>query len=280
MVWEHGVTLSPFLWLMEPFVSCRSCSRLSTLLPCMWPSRLCCLCTPLAALLVLSWTLGMGSPTRCPSTRGTPSPTPSCVWTWLAGTWQTTSWRSSRNVVTALPPQPSGKLCVTSRRSSATSPWTSSRRWLLLHPPPPWRRAMSCLMVRWSLLATSGSGVPRRSSSPPSWVSVRWAAWLTSLWGCWGSRCFSPWTRDLWGGACLLGMESCGIHETTFNSIMKCDVDIRKDLYANTVLSGGTTMYPGIADRMQKEITALAPSTMKIKVRQGRLWPWAQGPCR
>merc|ERR1712228_607654 len=29
---------------------------------------------------------------------------------------------------------------------------------------------------------------------------------------------------------------------------------------------GGTTMYPGIADRMQKEITALAPSTMKIKI--------------
>ena len=59
-------------------------------------------------------------------------------------------------------------------------------------------------------------------------------------------------------------MESAGIHETTFNSI-KCDVDIRKDLYANTVLSGGTTMFPGIADRMQREITALAPSTMKIK---------------
>merc|ERR1719394_1565348 len=61
-------------------------------------------------------------------------------------------------------------------------------------------------------------------------------------------------------------MEACGIHETTYNSIMKCDVDIRKDLYANTVMSGGTTMYPGIADRMQKEITALAPSTIKIKI--------------
>merc|ERR1712210_351452 len=47
---------------------------------------------------------------------------------------------------------------------------------------------------------------------------------------------------------------------------MKCDVDIRKDLYANVVLSGGSTMYPGIADRMQKEITALAPNTMKIKI--------------
>ncbi|XP_054859058.1 actin, clone 302-like [Eublepharis macularius] len=64
----------------------------------------------------------------------------------------------------------------------------------------------------------------------------------------------------------FLGMESCGIHETAFNSIMKCDVDLRKILYANTVLSGGPTMYPGIADRMQKEITALAPSTMKIKI--------------
>merc|ERR1711890_109191 len=63
----------------------------------------------------------------------------------------------------------------------------------------------------------------------------------------------------------FIGMESCGVHETTYNSIMKCDVEIRKDLYANIVLSGGSTMYPGIADRMQKEITALAPSAMKIK---------------
>ena len=64
----------------------------------------------------------------------------------------------------------------------------------------------------------------------------------------------------------LLGMESCGIHETTYNSINKCDIDVKKDLYNNIVMSGGTTMYPGIAERMQKEITALAPSTMKVKV--------------
>nr|GMD63537.1 actin [Ipomoea batatas] len=64
----------------------------------------------------------------------------------------------------------------------------------------------------------------------------------------------------------MIGMEAAGIHETTYNSIMKCDVDIRKDLYGNIVLSGGTTMFTGIADRMSKEITALAPSSMKIKV--------------
>ena len=64
----------------------------------------------------------------------------------------------------------------------------------------------------------------------------------------------------------FLGLEAAGVHETGYNSIMKCDVDIRKDLYGNIVLSGGTTMFPGIADRMQREITALAPSSMKIKI--------------
>lgn len=64
----------------------------------------------------------------------------------------------------------------------------------------------------------------------------------------------------------FLGTESSGIHETTFNSVMKCDVDIRKDLYANTMRSGGSTMYPGTVDWMQKEIVALAPSTVKTKI--------------
>ena len=56
------------------------------------------------------------------------------------------------------------------------------------------------------------------------------------------------------------------MHELTYNSIMKCDVDIRKDLYANVVMSGGTTMYAGIADRLSKELTALAPASMKVKI--------------
>ena len=64
----------------------------------------------------------------------------------------------------------------------------------------------------------------------------------------------------------LIGKEASGVHDCTFQTIMKCDVDIRRDLYANIVLSGGTTMFPGIAERMTKELTALAPSTMKIKV--------------
>lgn len=63
-----------------------------------------------------------------------------------------------------------------------------------------------------------------------------------------------------------LGKEDPGIHKLTYESILKCDIDLRKDLYANIVLSGGTTMFPGIGERIEKEVTALAPQTMKIKV--------------
>ena len=56
---------------------------------------------------------------------------------------------------------------------------------------------------------------------------------------------------------------STGIDKLTYDSIMKCDVEIRKDLFANIVLAGGSTMFPGIAERMQK---ALAHPTMKIKI--------------
>eukprot|EP01012_Entosiphon_sulcatum_P001575 TRINITY_DN102_c0_g2_i5.p2 TRINITY_DN102_c0_g2~~TRINITY_DN102_c0_g2_i5.p2 ORF type:complete len:390 (-),score=105.66 TRINITY_DN102_c0_g2_i5:93-1220(-) len=64
----------------------------------------------------------------------------------------------------------------------------------------------------------------------------------------------------------FIGLESPGVHETTFNSINKCDIDVRKDLYANIVLSGGTTMYEGLPERLSKEITNLAPNSMKVKV--------------
>jgi len=64
----------------------------------------------------------------------------------------------------------------------------------------------------------------------------------------------------------LIGKESEGVHKLTYESIMKCDVDIRRDLYTNTVLSGGTTMFPGIDVRLTKEMTTLAPASIKVKI--------------
>ncbi|KAK3102023.1 hypothetical protein FSP39_008200 [Pinctada imbricata] len=75
----------------------------------------------------------------------------------------------------------------------------------------------------------------------------------------------------------LIGMESVGIHELVYNSIMNCDIDIRKDMYSNVVLSGGSTMFPGIVDRMKKELEGLCPRSMKVRIvappeRQYSVW--------
>ena len=64
----------------------------------------------------------------------------------------------------------------------------------------------------------------------------------------------------------LIGREDAGIHELTFRSIMQSDVDVRKSLYENIVLSGGNTLFSGLPERLHQEIKLLAPPTMKIKV--------------
>jgi len=64
----------------------------------------------------------------------------------------------------------------------------------------------------------------------------------------------------------FIGMEAEGIHRLTYDSIQKCDVDIRRDLYTNIVLSGGTTMFADIDKRLTKEMTALAPASVKVKI--------------
>eukprot|EP00123_Amoebidium_parasiticum_P001310 comp12367_c0_seq1/m.7252 comp12367_c0_seq1/g.7252 ORF comp12367_c0_seq1/g.7252 comp12367_c0_seq1/m.7252 type:complete len:254 (-) comp12367_c0_seq1:591-1352(-) len=64
----------------------------------------------------------------------------------------------------------------------------------------------------------------------------------------------------------LLGMELGGIHELCHNSIMRSDIDVRSALYGNVVLSGGTTAFEGLDERLQKELQGLAPRRMKVDV--------------
>ncbi|KAK7268583.1 hypothetical protein RIF29_21284 [Crotalaria pallida] len=75
----------------------------------------------------------------------------------------------------------------------------------------------------------------------------------------------------------IIGIESPAIHEMTYYSIMKCGLNIRKDLYNNIILSGGSTMFPGMVDRMTSEISALASKTMTVNVvappdRKSSVW--------
>ena len=54
----------------------------------------------------------------------------------------------------------------------------------------------------------------------------------------------------------------------------RCDVDIRKDLYAGVVLTGGTAGFAALRDRLEKEVADLAPQMAKVKVRRGAGWGW------
>ena len=66
---------------------------------------------------------------------------------------------------------------------------------------------------------------------------------------------------EIWFLPSFIGKEACGINNTSFQYIMKCDVYIRKDLNDNVVLSSGTTIFQGMFQRMTNELKALAPTT-------------------
>lgn len=64
----------------------------------------------------------------------------------------------------------------------------------------------------------------------------------------------------------LLGKETNGIHEMVVDSMRKCEIDIRRNLYGNVILSGGSSMFPGLSERLQEELSALLPANSRVKV--------------
>ncbi|XP_064418443.1 uncharacterized protein LOC102352647 isoform X4 [Latimeria chalumnae] len=74
-----------------------------------------------------------------------------------------------------------------------------------------------------------------------------------------------------------IGMEAPGIDKLCFNSIMKCDRDFRSSFFVNIILSGGSTLFPGIENRLSKELRKLVPAGSPVKVsappdRQISVW--------
>merc|ERR1711977_636765 len=64
----------------------------------------------------------------------------------------------------------------------------------------------------------------------------------------------------------LDGKEMMGLHELTKKTVNDCDLDVRKDLLGNVVMSGGTTMFPNMPERLQAELQGLVPEATKVKV--------------
>ena len=48
-----------------------------------------------------------------------------------------------------------------------------------------------------------------------------------------------------------------GISEMLFNTIQSAPIDTRAEFYKYIVLSGGSTMYPGLPSRLERELKQL-----------------------
>jgi len=56
------------------------------------------------------------------------------------------------------------------------------------------------------------------------------------------------------------------IHKLVHKSVERVDIEARKQQYENIILSGGSSMYKGIDERLEAEVSKLVASTMKVKV--------------
>eukprot|EP00439_Symbiodinium_sp_Y106_P021299 s1350_g2.t1 len=63
-----------------------------------------------------------------------------------------------------------------------------------------------------------------------------------------------------------LDEEAVGIHKMAAGSVLACGLDIQKSLANSVVLSGGSTLFPGMCQRVQEELQRLLPSAVKAKV--------------
>jgi actin-related protein 2 len=55
----------------------------------------------------------------------------------------------------------------------------------------------------------------------------------------------------------LVGKDGAGMSEMIMNSILACDRDLRTKFYSTIVLSGGSTMYPGLPSRIEHDVREL-----------------------
>lgn len=54
------------------------------------------------------------------------------------------------------------------------------------------------------------------------------------------------------------------LHHVVLDSIHASDVDIRKELIGNVLLTGGTAQLPYLPERLHREMTALLPTAFKV----------------
>ncbi|KAM4818598.1 actin-related protein T1 [Thomomys bottae] len=67
-----------------------------------------------------------------------------------------------------------------------------------------------------------------------------------------------------------LGIHDPGLSQMICSSIKKCDTDIQKNLFAEIVMAGGNTLFPGLDERLMKELESLDSVGMPVKITAPR----------
>jgi len=64
----------------------------------------------------------------------------------------------------------------------------------------------------------------------------------------------------------LNGLTCQGVQTIAFDSIQAADVDLRKDLTKNIILSGGSTMFDGLSDRLSSDLISMLPAGSDVRI--------------
>ena len=76
-------------------------------------------------------------------------------------------------------------------------------------------------------------------------------------------KCIAP---EILFNPSIIGSEYLSFQEMIVTSINKVDIDLRKNLYTNVLISGGNTLFKGIQEKFHTEIKYLSPKNMKVKI--------------
>ncbi|XP_054719083.1 uncharacterized protein LOC129228429 [Uloborus diversus] len=62
----------------------------------------------------------------------------------------------------------------------------------------------------------------------------------------------------------FINLEDPGIQGAVYDTAMRCDVDIRKDILDNVLISGGNSLFPGLSSRLKQELQAMCPCPVRV----------------
>ncbi len=64
----------------------------------------------------------------------------------------------------------------------------------------------------------------------------------------------------------IIGKELPSLHESIIAAISLCDMNLRREFYSNIILSGGSSNFPGLKERIKNEISKRVPESIEVNI--------------